>query len=58
MNNYNKTLTYNEIAKIAEEWQCVLLSNGEWEAFTNTLWRLDQENKRLKKINEKLRREK
>lgn len=53
----NKQLTFNEIAKIARDNQFVLLSNKEWEAFTKTLWSLDEENKRLKQLNEKYRKE-
>jgi len=51
----NKELTINQIAKIANENGFTLLSKLEWESFTKKLWALDEENKRLKKINEKLR---
>ena len=51
----NKDLTYNEIAKIANENGCVLLSCIEWESFTKKLWQVAEENKRLKKINDRLR---
>ena len=47
--------TFNEIAKIAEKNKCVLLTNATWDAFCRKLWSVAEENKRLKKINEKLR---
>ena len=50
-----KDLTFNEIAKIADKSSCTLLSKEEWSAFTKKLWSLSEENKRLKKINERLR---
>jgi hypothetical protein len=53
-----KELTYNQMAKIAEEGGCVLFSKEEWLAFTRKFWLLAEENKRLKKINEKYRKEK
>lgn len=51
----DKELTFNEMAKIADKSSCVLLSKEEWSAFTKKLFSLDEENKRLKKINDKLR---
>ena len=48
-------LTYSAIAKIAEANGYIILSKGTWDLFTRKLWNVAEENKRLKKINEKLR---
>lgn len=48
-------LTYSQIAKIADKGGYIILSKVEWELFTRKLWNVAEENKRLKKINDKLR---
>jgi hypothetical protein len=44
-----KEATFYSLSKIAEQSGFILLSPEEWKSFTNKLWHLDLENKRLKK---------
>jgi len=52
----DKEITYSQIAKIAFNSGCVLLGRAEWDSFTKKLWNVQQENERLKKINDRLRK--
>lgn len=48
-------LSFNQLAKLVEENGYTLLANKEWKAFTNKLWALEEECKRLRKLNIKYR---